>query len=440
MSRRRLTRTAGKPPLKSDALLERLLTLHPKLIDLSLARIERLLAALGHPERRLPPVVHVTGTNGKGSVIAYMRACLEAAGYRVHAYTSPHLTRFHERIRLAGRMIGEDRLAALLAECEAANRGQPITFFEVTTAAAFLAFARAPADVVLLESGLGGRLDATNVIARPALCAITPVSIDHVQFLGEGLAAIAGEKAGILKSGVAAVIGPQRREAAEVIAARAAAVGSPLVRYGAEFHAETTGGGMRYVSSDEEFGLPRPALLGRHQIENAATAVACLRRLSEFAVGPDRLAQGLRGTRWPARLQRLRRGPLVARLPAKWEVWLDAGHNAAAGEALAEAAGAWRDRPLHLVVGMLNTKDPEGFLRPLAGVAADVAGVAIGGESASLPAAAIAAAARAAGLAARTAGDVGSAVAGIVAAAPRAGRILICASIYLAGKILADDG
>ena len=416
------------------------MALHPKLIDLSLDRIERLLAALDHPERLMPPVVHVTGTNGKGSMIACMRACLEAAGYRVHAYTSPHLTRFHERIRLAGRLIGEDRLAALLAECEDANQGQPITFFEVTTAAAFLAFARTPADVLLLENGLGGRLDATNVVARPALCAITPVSIDHVQYLGEGLAAIAGEKAGILKPGVAAVIGPQHPEAAEVIAARAAVLGSPLARFGAEFHGETTAGGMRYVSSEEEFALPRPALMGPHQIDNAITAVACLRRLSGFAVGADHLAEGLRATQWPARLQHLRRGPLVARLPSAWELWLDAGHNAAAGEALARTAKAWRDRPIHLVVGMLNTKDPEGFLRPWAGLASEVAGVAIPGEPASLSAAEIAAAARAVGLAALTAEDAGSAVERIAAAAPRAGRILIAGSIYLAGKILAENG
>ncbi len=415
------------------------MALHPKLIDLSLGRIDRLLAALDHPERRLPAVVHVTGTNGKGSVIAYMRACLEAAGWRVHAYTSPHLVRFHERIRLAGRLIEEDRLAALLAECEAANRGQPITFFEVTTAAAFLAFARTPADVLLLENGLGGRLDATNVVARPALCAITPVSIDHTQYLGEGLATIAGEKAGILKPGVAAVVGPQPPAAAAVIAARAEAIGSPLVRHGAEFRGEVTADGFRYVASEETLALPRPSLFGSHQIDNAAVAVACLHQLSGLAVGPEQLARGLRAVRWPARLERLRGGPLVARLTAAWELWLDAGHNAAAGAALAEAATAWRDRPLHLVVGMLNTKDPVGFLTPLSGVAQDVSCVAIPGEPASLAAADVAAAARAAGLDARTAPSVEAAVEAVGATAP-AGRILICGSIYLVGKLLSDDG
>ncbi len=415
------------------------MALHPKLIDLSLGRIERLLAALEHPEQRLPPVVHVTGTNGKGSVIAYMRACLEAAGHRVHAYTSPHLVRFAERIRLTGEVIEEDHLAALLAECEAVNRGQPITFFEVTTAAAFLAFSRAPADVLLLENGLGGRLDATNVVARPALCAITPVSIDHTQYLGEGLAAIAGEKAGILKRGVTAVIGRQPGEAAEVIAARAKALGVPLVRHGAEFGGEATADGFRYVSSDVTFELPRPALVGPHQIDNAATAVACLGQLSDLAVGADDLAEGLRAVRWPARLERLDRGPLVARVGSGWELWLDAGHNAAAGRALADAARAWRDRPLHLVVGMLNTKDPEGFLRPLANTAADVTCLAIPGEPASLSADETAVAARAAGLDARTAQSVEAAIEAIADTAP-AGRILICGSIYLVGQLLADDG
>ena len=399
-----------------------------------------MLAALGHPEQRLPPVVHVTGTNGKGSVIAFLRACLEAAGLDVHAYTSPHLTRFHERIRIAGRLIDEERLSDLLAECEEANGSRPITFFEVTTAAAFLAFARAPADVVLLENGLGGRLDATNVVARPALSVITPVSIDHTQFLGEGLAAIAGEKAGILKPGVDAVIGPQPPEAAAVIAGRAAELSVRLVRCGPDFRGEATADGMRYVSADESLALPRPGLFGPYQIDNAAMAVACLRRLDRFPVGVGHIARGLRAVEWPARLQRLGRGPLVERLPEGWELWLDAGHNPAAGAALAEAAGVWRDRPLHLVVGMLKSKDPEGFLRPLADTASDATCVAIPGEAASFAADEVAAAARAAGLAASTAGDVGAALDGIVGAAGGAGRILICGSIYLAGRVLAGGG
>jgi dihydrofolate synthase/folylpolyglutamate synthase len=416
------------------------MALHPKLIDLSLGRIERLLAVLDHPERRLPPVVHVAGTNGKGSVIAYLRAALEAAGHRVHVYTSPHLVRFHERIRVAGRLIEEEHLAALLAECETANAGAPITFFEITTAAAFLAFAREAADVLLLESGLGGRLDATNVIHRPTLCVITPVSIDHTQYLGAGLAAIAGEKAGILKPGITAVIGPQPREAADVIAARAASLGAPLVRHGADFGGEAVADGMRYTSAGETMALPRPALPGAHQIANAATAIACLGQLPAFAVGRAQIAAGLVGVEWPARLQRLRRGPLVAALPAGWELWLDAGHNPAAGAALADVARTWRDRSLHLVVGLLGSKDAVGFLRPFAGLAEYVACVAIPGEVASRPAAEVAAAATAVELSAMTAEGVNTAVAGIVSAAPAPGRILICGSHYLVGKILVDNG
>ncbi len=370
-----------------------------------------------------------------------MRAALEAAGYRVHVYTSPHMVRFHERIRLAGDLIAEDALAELLAECERVNGGSPITFFEVTTAAALLGFARAPADVALLETGLGGRLDATNVLRRPALSVITPVSIDHEQYLGHGLAAIAGEKAGILKRGVSAVIGPQDPVAAEVIAAKAAQIGSPLKRHGTDFRAEATDTGMRYVSAAGEMALPRPALPGGHQIDNAALAVACLENLEGFAVEHAHIAAGLADVDWPGRLQRLSRGPLVTRLPERWELWLDAGHNPAAGQALAGVLADWRDRPLHLIVGMLNTKDPVGFLAPLAGLAAGAACVSIPGESATLSAAETAAAVQTAGLAAVTADGVEAALAGIVGGeqADRA-RVLICGSIYLAGTVLADNG
>ena len=431
----------GSPRLKSDVVLERLLALHPKLIDLSLDRVERLLAALGNPERRLPPTVHVAGTNGKGSTIATMRAALEAAGYRVHVYTSPHMVRFHERIRLAGTLIEEDQLAELLGECERVNGDRPITFFEVTTAAAFLGFARTPADVLLLETGLGGRLDATNVTARPALSVITPISIDHEQYLGHGLAAIAGEKAGILKSGVTAVIGPQDPVATEVIAAKAAQIGSPLLRHGIDFRAEATENGMRYASAAGEMALPRPALPGGYQIDNAAVAIACLESLDGFTVGHAHIAAGLVNVDWPGRLQRLRRGAFADRLPDGWELWLDAGHNPAAGQALAGTLADWRDRPLHLIVGMLNTKDPVGFLAPLAALAADAACVSIPGATATLSAAETAAAAHAAGLAATTTDGVEAALAGIIeGAADGPARILICGSIYLAGTVLADNG
>src|SRR3984893_12009430 len=370
----------------SDQILERLGRLHPKLIDLSLGRIERLLAALGNPQDRPPPVVHVAGTKGKGSTVATMRACLEAAGYRVHAYISPHLVRFHERIRLAGELIGEDALSALLEECERANGDAPITFFEITTAAAFLAFVRTPADIVLLEVGLGGRLDATNVVRCPAVTAITPVSLDHQSFLGNTVAAIAGEKAGILKSGVTAVIAPQPNEAEAVIEARAAALGAPLYRSQCEWRCDASGAGMRYVGERWDFDLPLPSLIGAPQIVNAGTAIACLERLVEFSLPREAIANGLRHIDWPARLQLLRRGPLIDAVSPDWEVWLDGGHNPLAGEVLGEVAAGWHDRPLYLIVGMMNTKDATGFIAPLAKHARALAAVTIPGERNALPA------------------------------------------------------
>ncbi|MGH7092130.1 MAG: bifunctional folylpolyglutamate synthase/dihydrofolate synthase, partial [Stellaceae bacterium] len=341
----------------SDRVLDRLTRLHPKKIDLSLGRIETLLAALGGPHLGLPPVIHVAGTKGKGSTVAILRACLEAAGYRVHAYISPHLVRFHERIRLAGTLIEEDALIALLEECERANGEAPITFFEITTAAAFLAFARTPADIALIEVGVGGRLDATNVVPRPAVAAITPVSIDHVAFLGDTLAAIAGEKAGILKPGVTGIVAPQPLEAESVIAARAAAIGAPLYRAGREWRCAASDHGMRYEGMRWRLDLPPPSLLGAHQILNAGTALACLERLDGFSIRPAALATGLRHIDWPARLQLLQCGPLVDLLPPGGELWLDGGHNPAAGEVLGPVLAGWRERPVDLVVGMLNTKD-----------------------------------------------------------------------------------
>jgi dihydrofolate synthase / folylpolyglutamate synthase len=425
--------------LTSDRVLERLGRLHPKLIDLSLGRVERLLAALGDPQNRLPPIVHVAGTNGKGSTIATLRACLEAGGRRVHAYISPHLVRFHERIRLAGRLIDEDALLAVLEECEEANQGAPITYFEITTAAAFLAFARTPADIVLLETGLGGRLDATNVISRPAVTAITPISLDHQAFLGDTIAAIAGEKAGILKPSAPAVIGPQPPEAAAVFAARATVVGAPLLRFGQEWHCWPDGVGMRYEGPRWRLDLPLPSLVGAHQVVNAATAIACLEQLTDFPIAQEAIAAGLRHIEWPARLQRLTHGPLVAALPLGWELWLDGGHNPGAGEVLAEMAAAWQDRPLYLVVGMLNTKDASGFLAPLATRAAALGAVTIPHEANSLPAEAIAAAGRSDGLEVRTAASVLAALRGLIAR-HATGRILICGSLHLAGIVLADNG
>jgi len=430
----------AKPP--SDAILDRLTRLHPKIIDLSLDRVERLLARLGHPERALAPVVHVAGTNGKGSVIAYLAAMLEAAGRTVNAYTSPHLVRFHERIALAGRPIAEDWLSALLTECEDANDGTSITFFEITTAAAFLAFSRAPSDVLLLETGLGGRLDATNVIAAPRLCVITPVSIDHVQYLGADLAGIAAEKAGILKPGVPALVGPQPAVARDAIRARAAQVQSPLYVHGDDWRYEERADSLRVEDGEGAVTVPKPRLLGVHQAENAAIAVAAARRLGDLRPDDAAVRRGLAEARWPARLQRLTRGPLAdlaARRGAGWELWLDGGHNAAAGLALAATAEAWRDRPLHLIYGMLNTKAARDFLAPLGRHAASLQAVAIPGVEASLSAEEAAAEATAAGLFASTAESVEAALAAILETAPAPGRVLICGSLYLAGQVLADN-
>src|SRR3984893_11079098 len=333
----------------SDQILERLGRLHPKLIDLSLGRIERLLAALGNPQDRPPPVVHVAGTKGKGSTVATLRACLEAAGYRVHAYISPHLVRFNERIRLAGALIDDAALVSVLEEAERRNEGREITFFEITTAAAFLAFSRSPADILLLEVGLGGRLDTTNVVKLPAVTAITPVSLDHQAFLGDTIVAIAGEKAGILKPGVSAGVGPQPQEAEAVIDARAVEIGAPLSRWQSEWRCSAVDGGMRFTGDHWQLDLPSPSLVGAHQIANAGTAIACLEQLRDLVLPPEAVAKGLRQIEWPARLQRLTRGPLVEMMPPGWELWLDGGHNPSAGAVLAEFVAGWHDRPLCLV-------------------------------------------------------------------------------------------
>ena len=419
----------------SDAVLERLTRLHPKIIDLSLGRIERLLARLGHPERRLPPVVHVAGTNGKGSVIALLRAMLEADSQRCHVYTSPHLVRFHERIRLAGQSIPEADLLTLLETCEAANGETPITFFEITTAAAFLAFAESPADVLLLEVGLGGRLDATNVVAQPALSAITPVSMDHMQYLGDSLPEIAFEKAGILKPGVTAVIGRQKPAARDVIVKQARDVGAPLLLQGRDWEVVPQAEGFRLRDGDEVLELPNPALVGAHQFDNAGQAAVLARRLGLSAKA---IGEGLAAASWPARLQRLTDGPLVAALPSGWQLWLDGGHNAQAGEILAAEAVKWPE-PLDLVYGMLNTKAAEAFLAPLASAVRRLRAVAIPGEVNSLSAQQAAAHASACGIDAAPAGDVRQALADLTAPSEPPGRILICGSLYLAGKVLAEQ-
>jgi len=411
------------------------MTLHPKVIDLTLDRVERLLAALDHPERRLPPVIHVAGTNGKGSTQAMIRAGLEAGGDRVHAYTSPHLARFHERIRLAGELISEPALSALLDECAAANGGQGITFFEITTCAAFLAFARTPADWTLLEVGLGGRLDATNVVDRPALTIITPVSIDHQQYLGETLAEIAGEKAGIIKRGIPLIVGPQAAAGLQVIERRAARMGAPILAFGQHWHCHEDRGRMVFQDETGLLDLPLPNLPGPHQIQNAGAALAALRFL-----GRDEAACEAAVTRafWPARMQRLRKGPLATSAP-KVELWLDGGHNPAGGEAIAATLARMPRRETHLICGMLNTKDVRGYMRPLAPHAARLWAVSIPGEKNTLPAEETRDAARDAGIAAEAAPSVADALAAITAQNPEA-RVLICGSLYLAGQVLKENG
>lgn len=431
-----------------ESIFERLLALHPKLIDLSLERMWRVLERLGHPERRLPPVIHVAGTNGKGSTVAFMRAVLEAAGKRVHVYTSPHLVRFNERIRLAGALVDDATLTDALARAERANEGAPITFFEITTAAAMLLFSEVPADVLLLEVGLGGRLDATNVVEQPLVSVITPVSIDHVDFLGETVSAIALEKAGILKRGVPAVIARQPREALAVIERQAARLGAPLAIMGEQFQAHEEGGRLVVADEDGLMDLPRPRLVGPHQIGNAGLAVEALRvagqRDPAFRLPPAAFEEGMRAASWPARLQRLGPGPLTQRAPEGVDVWLDGGHNAAGGQALAAALADLEDRvsrPLVMIVGMLGTKDAGSFLAPFAGLARELVAVPVPGESKGQPPEAVAAAARAHGISASSARSVAEALDGLktfpVGPAP---RVLIAGSLYLAGAVLGENG
>ncbi len=420
----------------SDLILKRMMDLHPKVMDLTLDRVWRLLAALDHPERSLPPVIHIAGTNGKGSTQAMIRAGLEAAGKRVHAYTSPHLVRFHERIRLAGELISEPALSAILDECYEANNREQITYFEITTVAAILAFSRTPADYTLLEVGLGGRLDATNVVEDPALTVITPVSIDHQQYLGETLGEIAGEKAGILKRGVPCVVGPQEDAALDVIEARAARLGAPLLAQGQHWHVTEERGRLIYQDETGLLDLPTPALPGAHQFQNAGAAIASLRALG---FGEEAAEGAMKNAEWPARMQRLASGPLAELAGDQVELWLDGGHNPSAGIALATHLASLPKRPTHLICGMLNTKDIAGYMRPLAGVADSLTGVSIPGEQNTLSAEETTAAAGAAGITATSAATLQKAIAAIVARDPKA-RILICGSLYFAGAALRVNG
>ncbi len=435
---------APAPLSEPDAILARLLALHPKLIDLSLDRIHRLLAALDHPERRLPPVIHVAGTNGKGSTIAFLRAALEAAGKRVHVYTSPHLVRFNERIRLASALVEDAALSQALDQVEAANAGAPITLFEITTAAAFVLFAQVPADVLLLEVGLGGRLDATNVVDAPLASVITPLSIDHVDFLGPTLELIAAEKAGIIKRRVPVILAGQPDEALAVIERAAARKLAPLFARGQQWTMHEEAGRLVYSDEAGLLDLPRPRLMGAHQIDNAGLAVATLRALPQLGVNAAAIETGLRAAEWPARLQRLAPGPLTARAPADVEVWLDGGHNAAGGAALANALAELEERyarPLVMIVGMLGSKDVAAFLAPFAGLAREVIAVPVPGEHKGLSPEEVAAAAAALGMSGSVARDVGAALDGL-AAFPLMPppRVLIAGSLYLAGAVLQENG
>jgi dihydrofolate synthase/folylpolyglutamate synthase len=428
-----------------EPIIARLLTLHPKRIDLSLDRILRVLERLGHPERNIPPVIHVAGTNGKGSTIAFMRAVLEAAGKSVHVYTSPHLVRFNERFRIGvpggGRLVSDEALAEALVECEQANGSEPITVFEIETAAAFLLFARNPADVTMLEVGLGGRLDATNVIERPLACAITPVSMDHLEFLGDTLERIAGEKAAILKRGVPAAIAPQPSSALTVIERQAQRVRAPLRVAGEHWTVHAEGGRLVYQDDDGLLDLPLPKLNGRHQIDNAGTAIAAL-RASGLAL-PSAAFEAIARAEWPARMQLLSQGKLKALVPDS-ELWLDGGHNAEGGRAIAAALGDLEERvprPLVVVVGMLSTKDNAGFLRNFSGIARRVIAVPIPRQEKGVPADALVDLARGIGIPAEARDSLEDAL----AAASRLGllpapRILITGSLYLAGEVLAQNG
>lgn len=427
-------RLPGEYQGRPGEVLARLHQLYPKLIDLSLGRLEILLAKLGNPERHLPPVIHVAGTNGKGSTCANLRAIAEAADLRAHVMTSPHLVSITERFRLAGKLVDEDTLVEAFEEVERINDGAPITVFEVLTAAGFLLFSRIPADLVILEVGLGGRLDATNVVPKPAACAITTISVDHQAFLGETLDVIAGEKAGIIKPGVPVVVAPQSPEALESIRLRAEALGAPMWVLGRDVQVDREIDGLHYSDPQGTLDLPSPGLKGPHQGTNAALAIAAL-RVSALDI-PVSAYDGIARTDWPARLQRLH-GALAERLPAGWELYLDGGHNPGAGEVLGAVMDGWSDRPVHVIAGVKQSKDVSGFLQPLIGRAFSLQAVAEEGQHLATPVEELIAAS----------GGVATAGPTIIEALDRLAaqnsapaRVLICGSLYLAGVALAQDG
>ena len=422
--------------MTATSLIDRLNQRHPRVIDLSLDRIQLLLDRLDHPERKLPPVVHVAGTNGKGSVIAFLRAFAEAAGLKVHVYTSPHLIRFNERIRIAGNLIADNQLLELLEDCESAAGDDPITFFEITTAVAYLAFSRTSADLALIETGLGGRLDATNVLDAPAVTALTPISLDHQHYLGNELTGIAGEKAAIMRPDVPCIVARQPAEAMPVIKKKADEMGANLLVSGQDWSVGRERARMAVRTPGKLRDLPVPMLAGDHQIENAAQAIACLDSLSGFSIPDAAITKGLNGVDWPGRLQRLTKGPLLDELPPGWEIWVDGGHNGAAGIALARQAARWKDRPLALMVGMLKSKDPRVFLESLAPHTQLTLTLKIPGEDGAWSAEDLAKQATAAGMTALESGGFHPAAQRILSRLDRPGRILICGSLYLAGEIL----
>ncbi|GAK34258.1 bifunctional folylpolyglutamate synthase/dihydrofolate synthase [Iodidimonas nitroreducens] len=431
-----------------EQALGRLGALHPKVIDLSLGRIIDLLGKLGNPHLSLPPVLHVAGTNGKGSVVATCRAMAEAAGLRVHSYISPHLVRFNERIRIQGRLIDDEALVALLDEVEQSNAGAPITFFEITTAAAFLAFARVPADLCLLEVGLGGRLDATNVIDRPAAIAITPISLDHQSFLGNRLDQIAAEKAGIIKPHVPAIFGPQTAQAAAVLQQTAQSLSAPYQIYGRDWRAalhKDKAGVMKLLYQDQKdrLELPAPILHGPHQAANAGIAIALLRAQQAVDVPLAALRAGLGWVRWPGRLQKLEAGPLVDRLPPGADLWLDGGHNPAAARILRAALlqMAPETRPIIAIIGMMGNRDPSSFIKPLQGLVQTVYGVPIPSAEHPCAPSKIATAASQCGLRGLVASGVAGALDAIAhEASAEPPLVLITGSLYLAGEVLAENG
>ncbi len=415
-----------------SALVERLHALYPRMIDLSTVRLMRLLGELGDPHLKLPPVIHVAGTNGKGSVCAFLRAIGEAQGLKVHVFISPHLVRFNERIRIAGELVSDAALEATLEEVERVNAGQPITVFEVLMASAFLLFSRTEAGLCVLEVGLGGRFDATNVIARPASCAIASISMDHKEMLGPTIEKIAWEKAGIMKPGVPVATGRQRAEVMEVFRAEAALVGAVLSARDVEWRIAPHGDGLRFEDAAGVVDLPKPSLPGVFQHDNAGIAVAAM-RAAGLGITDSALAAGVGSAQWPARMQRLT-GRLAAGLPAGWELWLDGGHNPGGGEALAEHIAGWGDAPVHVIVGMKKSKDSAEFLRPLLPRASTLWAVCEPHQHSALPVADIIASS---GGVARPGPTVEAAFAQLPPA-PFA-RVLICGSLYLAGEVLQLD-